>query len=499
VSGVDGRSRTASGSKRIGWHFLALSALIGCLYLTPIMTKSADAREYAAIIVDAASGKVVHSRKADKQLYPASLTKIMTLYMVFDALEHGRVRLSTRIRVSKRASKQQPSKLYLKPGETITVRDAIFALVTKSANDVATAVAEHFGGTESEFAQQMTRKAWSLGMKRTRFRNASGLPDRRQKSTARDMSTLARAMLRDFGNYYEYFSTTSWKYRGKTYKNHNKLLSKYEGTDGIKTGYIRASGYNLVASVVRNGRRLIGVVFGGKTGASRDKQMMRILDGAFKKLPPVVVAGITPPRRKPQFVSLDSDDRTIFVDPAESGRNSRTVASLDLPASPRAAPREARANDLPEPPQANPRRVAAGRPVLAAGPISDASPAQGSRYADATRVVTAVAPVPAAVGTQAQPIEAWSIQVGAFSRYAPAHRAITSATRQIPSLLMSTKVAIIPVEKNQATLYRARMIGLSEAGARRACSELRRQNTPCMPVPPNDEALFILTQTHEHG
>ena len=197
--------------------------------------------------------------------------------------------MKSQIPVSRTAAGRSPSKLYLKPGQSISAEQAIFALVTKSANDVATALAETLSGTERKFAQRMTRKARALGMKRTVFKNASGLPNRRQKSTARDMAKLAVAMRRDFPHFFKYFSTRSFNWQGRKFSNHNKLLSKYSGTDGIKTGYINASGFNLVATVERKGVRLIGVVFGGKTSHSRDRHMMQILDNQFKRVKTVKV------------------------------------------------------------------------------------------------------------------------------------------------------------------------------------------------------------------
>ncbi|MEL0062243.1 MAG: D-alanyl-D-alanine carboxypeptidase family protein [Candidatus Puniceispirillum sp.] len=266
----------------------------------------AEASKYASIVMEEASGRVLFSRNADSLRYPASLTKIMTLYLLFEDIEAGKISLKSRIPVSKRAAGRSPSKLYLKPGQSINAEQAIYALVTKSANDVATAVAEKLAGTERKFAKRMTRKAKSLGMTRTTFKNASGLPNRRQRSTARDMARLAIAIRRDFPQFYKFFSTKSFSWKGRQFKNHNQLLANYSGTDGIKTGYINASGYNLVAAVERRGVRLIGVVFGGKTSRSRDRHMISILDRQFKRAKTITVRAaaampsalpITPPRR----------------------------------------------------------------------------------------------------------------------------------------------------------------------------------------------------------
>ena len=254
------------------------------LFCFAIFQSSANAR-YASIVVDEQTGKVLHASNPDRQRYPASLTKMMTLYMVFDALDRGKIKLNQRLKVSRRAQGMAPSKLGLKRGQSITVKDAILALITKSANDVAVVVAESLGKTEINFAKMMTRKARSLGMRKTRFRNASGLPNRRQVSTARDMATLARKLITDFPQFYHLFKTQRFNYKRRTYRNHNKLLRAYPGVDGIKTGYIRASGFNLVASTKRYGRRLIGVVFGGKSAKSRDRHMQKLFERAYALVP----------------------------------------------------------------------------------------------------------------------------------------------------------------------------------------------------------------------
>ncbi|WP_299820011.1 serine hydrolase [uncultured Roseibium sp.] len=239
--------------------------------------------KYAGIVVDAKTGKTLYSSSADSYRYPASLTKIMTLYVVFEELEAGRLTLDSRLKVSKYASGRPPSKLGLKPGETIKVKDAILALVTKSANDVASVIAENIGGSERTFAERMTRTARQLGMSKTTFKNPHGLPDSGQRTTARDMATLGRAIQERFPSYYGYFKTRAYKYKGRTYGNHNKLLGRVKGVDGIKTGYIRASGFNLVTSVNRDGRHIVAVVMGGKTGASRNAQMTKLINNYLSK------------------------------------------------------------------------------------------------------------------------------------------------------------------------------------------------------------------------
>ena len=267
-------------------------------------------QRYAAIVIEEKTGRVLFSRSADNKLYPASLTKIMTLYMLFEELDSGRLTLESRLPISSVAASRSPSKLYLSPGASISVENAILALVTKSANDVATAVGEKISGTERAFAGKMTRKARALGMVNTVFKNASGLPNRKQHSTARDMARLGVAIRRDFPQYYHYFSRTKFSFNGRKYGNHNKLLRQFDGTDGIKTGFTNASGFNLVAATERNGVRLIGVVFGGRTGASRDAHMMKILATQFRRVKPFAVRQIAAPSAPPRRPELPNRPQT---------------------------------------------------------------------------------------------------------------------------------------------------------------------------------------------
>ena len=237
--------------------------------------------KYASIIINENTDKIYFQKNADTMNYPASLTKIMTLYMIFDELKKNKIKMNTKFKVSKRASLRPPSKLGLKTGQTISVRNAILALVTKSANDVATVVAENLGKTESKFAKKMTKMAKKIGMKRTIFKNASGLPNRGQLSTARDMAKLAKMIRKNFPEYFHFFKKKTFRYNGIEFRNHNNLLGSFNGTDGVKTGYTNASGFNLVASVERNGQRIIGVVFGGKTAKKRDIHMVSLLNKFF--------------------------------------------------------------------------------------------------------------------------------------------------------------------------------------------------------------------------
>jgi len=233
--------------------------------------------KFASIIVDGNSGSVLQATSPDGIRHPASLTKIMTLYLLFERLESGKLKLDTEMPVSQHAADQDPTKLNLRAGQTIRVEDAIKGLVTRSANDAAVVIAEAIGGDEDDFAQMMTRKARSLGMSRTVYRNANGLPNDEQVTTARDQATLGRAIQERFPRYYRYFATSTFNWRGQSIRNHNHLLGNVEGVDGIKTGYTRASGFNLVTSMRRGNRHLIGVVLGGRSGGSRDAIMRNLL------------------------------------------------------------------------------------------------------------------------------------------------------------------------------------------------------------------------------
>lgn len=238
---------------------------------------------YAAIVMDARTNEVLLEEQADETRFPASLTKMMTLYMLFDAIERGDVSLETRLTASRNASRQPPSRLGLRRNDTITVNQAIQALVVQSANDVATMVAERLGGSEARFAAAMTARARELGMSNTRFANASGLPDNRHRTTARDIAVLSQALWRDFPAYYHYFQTPSFAWRRGSARSHNRLIGQVEGVDGIKTGYTRASGFNLATMAERSGQRVIVVVLGGETAAARDAQVAYLVEGAYEE------------------------------------------------------------------------------------------------------------------------------------------------------------------------------------------------------------------------
>lgn len=270
---------TSAGGSRMR---MIVSAFVALFALGLAAPASAQDR-YSAIVMDARTNEVLLEDQADAARFPASLTKMMTLYMLFEALERGDVTMDTRLTASRNASRQPPSRLGLRRGDTITVDQAIRALVVQSANDVATMVGERLGGSEARFASNMTARARELGMTDTRFANASGLPDARHRTTARDMATLAQALWRDFPEHYHVFQTPSFAWRRGSGRNHNRLLGQVEGVDGIKTGYTRASGFNLATMAERNGHRVIVVVLGGETSAARDAQVAYLVEGAYQE------------------------------------------------------------------------------------------------------------------------------------------------------------------------------------------------------------------------
>ena len=403
--------------------------------------------KYASIVVDANTGDVLYSRNANTRNYPASLTKMMTLYLMFEALERGSLRLDQKLPVSRRAAGQAPSRIGLRAGRKISVEDLILALAVKSANDAAVVVAEHLGKTETTFARMMTNKARMLGMRRTTFRNASGLPNRGQLSTARDMATLARALLRDFPGYYDYFSKRSFRYGKSTFRNHNRLLTRYTGTDGIKTGYIRASGFNVVASVERNGRRLIGVVFGGRTARSRDSHMAALLDKGFQRVQRTVILAARPMRK-----------------PAQPGVGK---------------PQEiARTQDRPTPKKPPARPPAPVEPAAEAGPTPKKPPPRG-RVA-ALDVTPLMKPEMRATASSL-----WAVQVGAFGAFTQARLVALDAAERARYQLAEAEIQIVPFATDGAILYRARLLGLNEPRARTACLTLRQQSLDCIVVPPD--------------
>ena len=310
--------RSRSAIRRPVPRRLRLAALVALLpALLPAAGRAADAT--AAIVADLTTNQVLFSQGAEEPRFPASLTKMMTLYLVFQDLERRRCAPESPLTVSEHAAAQTPTKLGLQSGETIRVEEAIRALVTHSANDAAVTIAENLEGSEPAFAARMTRTAQQLGMTRTHFRNASGLPNPEQYSTARDMMVLGAALQAHFPRYFAYFKTDAFTFRGRTYRNHNKLLGRVEGVDGIKTGYTRASGFNLVTSVQRAGRTFVAVVMGGATARGRDRQMESLIAAHVPGAAGAAVASAPTPKRSDRVADAGAG-------PSQPGPNRKRAA-----------------------------------------------------------------------------------------------------------------------------------------------------------------------------
>ncbi len=389
----------------------------------------------AYLILDASSSRELSSNNADDLRHPASLTKLMTLYLVFSALDSGRISLDGVLTVSRRALNAPPTKMGMTNG-AVTVRDAAMALITRSANDAAIALAEALGGSEENFARQMTGKARQLGMSSTVFRNASGLPHREQVTTARDMARLAQALMRDFPHYYPVFSVQSYSYRGRPLENHNRMLGSYAGADGLKTGYTAASGFNLVMSAVRDDRRLIGVVMGGNTAFQRDRLMAELMDRGFAA---ARAAGVTAWR---------------WSAPPANGRYeaAQFAPGLVTPDLPRGAP----------------QAVAKAAPVQARPAVAEPVAA----------TVASLAPSTAAASTPA--LGSWVIQVGSFGDARAAELALQRASSALPESIRSHgAVAVDEVQMARKTFHRARVTNLSQEEVVEGCKRLEQRKIYC--------------------
>jgi D-alanyl-D-alanine carboxypeptidase len=449
---------------------LAIAGLVSGL--TALSAGAAAAAPNAAIVVDAKSGKVLYSDNPDAKRHPASLTKMMTLYMLFEQIDGGRASLDTNISVSSHCAGQAPSKLGFQPGQTIEARDAILALVTKSANDVASAVGEHISGTESGFARDMTQRARRLGMKGTTFRNASGLPDDAQVTTARDMATLGRALQDHFPDHFKYFSTTSFKWKGNTYGNHNRLLGSVKGVSGIKTGYTRASGFNLVASVERSDREIVAVVLGGDTGKARNARMASLIDKYLPKATKgrrtvamvqgapdgkVIIGYVPIPRERPLAPSDPITTASVV------GANSVfALAAVDQ-------------GDT-----AMPEEVEEALAEQAAGVTAPEAPAPVA-VAPAV-VVAAVSAEPAAPPpSPARKAGGWKIQLAAVPTMESALEILNDARSKAPDVLAEASPYTETVVKEEVTLYRARFAGFTgKTEARAACAHLTKKKFACL-------------------
>lgn len=406
--------------KEMSTGMLFLLVILAIVLLATAHSVHANPR-HASISIDANSGEVLHESNADASRYPASLTKMMTLYLLFEALEQRKMTLDSRMPVSAHAAMMPPTKINLQIGDTLSVRDAIPALIVRSANDVAAVVAEALGDTEAHFARMMTDKALKFGMHSTTFKNASGLPDYEQKTTARDLLTLAVRLMKDFPQYYHYFSTRSFSYRGTVYNSHNRMISNTRGVDGLKTGFIRASGFNVATSAKRGERRVIAVVMGGPTAASRDQYMSQLLDRSFSGEKAIQLASNFP--RVPKGIIAAKKNSASTSSAKSSNPPKRIPESM---ASIRTAQTELRAQ---------PQKISFTRN------------------------------------------KSWEIQIGSYNAHDRAQAQAQAVTRWVPG-----SVVITEVEVSNRKFYRARLVGLQENQARSACQNLSRQKMECLVV-----------------
>ena len=490
--------RTMVGDSLVGSAVRSIYKVCAVLVLLAIVAPQATAgSRYAAMSVDANTGRVLHAEAADEARYPASLTKVMTLYLVFERMQLGRLRPETLLRISPQAASVPPSKLGLEPGSTIAVSDAIKALVTKSANDVAVAFAEHISGSEDRFAQLMTRKAHELGMRATTFRNASGLPDPSQTTTARDMLTLALRLYDTFPREARLFSLRSFHYAGRNHRNHNTMLGNFDGMDGIKTGYTRASGFNLLASVRRDGRHVVAVVLGGNTATARNARMRVILGRSLQQASAertrqrLVVAARPVPRPAPAVRSV-APLRVASHTPVDAAPAPRLVEPMTSAAR---APSQHRAARDPERWRSEVRLaapVATGTSVashVGAGNgwqstvTSDPRPARSPSTLQAQAAyLGASSPfdVPGVRHERGGPRGRAEIQIGAFSDVGEAKDRLATVRHLAPRLLGDAPIAVPAVTVGGRTLYRARFVGLDADTAASACADLRRRRIDCL-------------------
>jgi D-alanyl-D-alanine carboxypeptidase len=536
---------------------LAILAGVGLVFTMTVQASDAEARPrkhrtkharagapyappFAALVVDANTGKVLYAKNENELRHPASVTKVMTLYMLFEQLEKGRMTLDTPIRMTQHAASMAPSKLNIRPGDSISTEDAIKAIVTKSANDVAAAIADQLGGTEAHFAEMMTAKAHSLGMSRTNYANASGLPNPRQLTTARDLVLLGRAIQERFPKYYAYFSTHNFRYAGASIRNHNNLLGRLEGVDGIKTGYTAASGFNLLTSVRRDGQHLVAAVLGGTSAASRDRIMANLIEDKIQyastsKTAPSVLAQ----PRSEEIVEARAETR---LEPKpEPKPESKPVARLAAMETAKAdiKPETRVEASRPEPRVEQPRpiQVASTGPVdlgrarpayvsgsageyrgvsldgstrsglVAAAVVPSATPSNGGgmrwvagpapadqgkttlradtkvvAYQSQVETPRLATPATKAIEISTRPAAAskgFMIQIGATDAAPKAQELLERARSASKGALKSAVPFTEKVSKDSGTLYRARFAGLTETQAEAACKSLKRSGMGC--------------------
>lgn len=443
-----------------GWVRLLLCLMIVVLLVLPGSADAASNPRYASFVLDVKRNLVLHESNADAKRYPASLTKLMTLYLTFEALESGKLHWNDRLSVSKRAAGQPQTNISLRTGDKVSVKTLVDSLIIRSANDSAVVLAEAIGKTEWNFAVMMTRKAHKLGMKNTQFRNANGLHNKQQYTTARDISKLAIALRRDFPQHYHLFDKVKFTYNGRTYYTHNKVSRYYDGADGLKTGYVNASGFNLATSVRKFGEDIVAVVLGGRTSKSRDNHMIALLDRALRKVkgtnnflyafkdnPPEPQAKPTAPSREVNVAVVPEKKPEIIQEVADAGDDAVPV--------PQEKPQIRRVSYIPAPkPQHHPEKTV----VASASPKADF------------------------VSEAAEDVQEWGIQVGTFFKKQEALLAAANAMSLAAGPLSSSIVAISDADSQDDSgdgIHRARLSNLTHEQAQNACRMLQSSQGPC--------------------
>lgn len=394
-----------------------------CVLVLAALRAAAASASVSSIMIDAENGDVMYEMNADERRYPASLTKLMTLYITFNALENNHIKLTDKLKVSRTAAGRSPSKLGVRAGETITVKDAIMAVIVKSANDCATVLAEHFAPTEADFAVLMTNTAHKLGMSHTTFKNASGLPNTQQKTTARDMAVLAMAVYHHFPQYYKWFSAKSFQYKGRTIGGHNYILKTFAGADGMKTGYTAASGYNIITSAKRSGKRVIAVTMGHNSVGERDKKVSRMMD-----------KGLTHMQKGEINVAMLTNQI--------NGKASAAPKATRLVSVQKKTPAKTQAVRLAK---------AQSKPAAKATKIASAS--SNGRYA---------------------------VQVGSFSDYQRARNYALTVKNKLAKKYAVHDIKVEKVQAESKTVYRSKVIGLAKNDANTICRNMKRSNQACL-------------------
>lgn len=394
-----------------------------CVCVLAMLRVAVANASVSSIMIDAANGEVMYEMNADERRYPASLTKLMTLYITFNALENNHIKLTDKLKVSRTAAGRSPSKLGVRAGETITVKDAIMAVIVKSANDCATVLAEHFAPTEADFAVLMTNTAHKLGMNHTTFKNASGLPNKQQKTSARDMAILAMAVYHHFPQYYKWFSAKSFQYKGRTIGGHNYILKTFAGADGMKTGYTAASGYNIITSAKRSGKRVIAVTMGHNSVGERDKKVSKMMDRGLVHM---------------QKGDVDVATLTNEID----GKGVIKAKTTRVAAVQKKTP--AKAQNV---------RLAKVQNKTAVKTTQIASAVSNGRYA---------------------------VQVGSFSDYQRARNYALTVKNKLAKKYAVHDIKVEKVQADSKTVYRSKVIGLARNDANTICRNMKRSNQACL-------------------